>query len=57
MDNKQDRLFYWEVKDFLTKTKNPDINSVKRVSTLKEDITKIMSLNSPFYVEKDMVQP
>ena len=57
MDNKQDRLFYWEVKDFLTKTKNPDINSVKRASTLKEDITKVMSLNSPFYVEKDLVQP
>ena len=57
MDNKQDRLFYWEVKDFLTKTKNPDINSVKRASTLKEDITKIMSLNSPFYVDKDLVQP
>jgi len=57
MDNKQDRLFYWEVKDFLTKTKNPDINSVKRASTLKEDIKKIMSLNSPFYVDKDLVQP
>ena len=57
MDNKQDRLFYWEVKDFLTKTKNPDINSVKRASSLKEDITKIMSLNSPFYVDKDLVQP
>lgn len=57
MDNKQDRLFYWEVKDFLTKTKNPDINSVKRASTLKEDITKIMSLNSPFYVDRDLVQP
>jgi len=57
MDNKQDRLFYWEVKDFLIKTKNPDINSVKRASTLKEDITKIMSLNSPFYVDKDVVQP
>jgi hypothetical protein len=57
MDNKQDRLFYWEVKDFLTKTKNPDINSVKRASTLKEDITKVMSLNSPFYVDKDLVQP
>jgi hypothetical protein len=57
MDNKQDRLFYWEVKDFLTKTKNPDINSVKRASSLKEDITKVMSLNSPFYVEKDLVQP
>jgi hypothetical protein len=57
MDNKQDRLFYWEVKDFLKKTKNPDINSVKRASSLKEDITKIMSLNSPFYVDKDLVQP
>ena len=57
MDNKQDRLFYWEVKDFLTKTKNPDINSVKRASSLKEDITKVMSLNSPFYVDKDLVQP
>ena len=57
MDNKQDRLFYWEVKDFLTKTKNLDINSVKRASSLKEDITKIMSLNSPFYVDKDLVQP
>ena len=57
MDNKQDKLFYWEVKDFLSKTKNPDINSVKRASTLKEDITKIMSLNSPFYVDKDLVQP
>ena len=57
MDNKQDKLFYWEVKDFLSKTKNPDINSVKRASSLKEDITKIMSLNSPFYVDKDLVQP
>ena len=57
MDNKQDKLFYWEVKDFLSKTKNPDINSVKRTSSLKEDITKIMSLNSPFYVDKDLVQP
>ena len=57
MDNKQDKLFYWEVKDFLSKTKNSDINSVKRTSSLKEDITKIMSLNSPFYVDKDLVQP
>ena len=57
MDNKQDKLFYWEVKDFLSKTKNPYINSVKRASSLKEDITKIMSLNSPFYVDKDLVQP
>ncbi len=44
MDNKQDRQFYWKVKDFLNK--KPEMTPTKR-NSLSETITSITSLAKP----------
>lgn len=45
MDNKQDRQFFWNVKDFLTKSHNPVPNSPK--SSVRNTINNVVSIAQP----------
>jgi uncharacterized protein YoxC len=48
MDNKQDRQFYWEVKDFMQKKTNPVTPAPNKLqNTIKEVTSNIPSVSAP----------
>jgi hypothetical protein len=49
MDNKQDRQFYWEVKDFLGKNNQSNSSKVSKPESLKECISKTIIKNDALY--------
>ena len=49
MDNKQDRQFYWEVKDFLGKNHQTNSSKVSKPESLKECISKTIIKNDALY--------
>ena len=46
MDNKQDRQFYWEVKDFMTK--NPEVTSASNNKPKTQINSNNFNSNDPF---------
>jgi len=49
MDNKQDRQFYWEVKDFLGNNNQSNSSKVSKPESLKECISKTIIKNDALY--------
>jgi hypothetical protein len=49
MDNKQDKQFYWEVKDFLGKNHQANSSKVSKPESLKECISKTIMKNDALY--------
>jgi hypothetical protein len=49
MDNKQNRQFYWEVKDFLGKNNQSNSSKVSKPESLKECISKTIIKNDALY--------
>lgn len=49
MDNKQDRQFYWEVKDFFGKNNQSNSSKVSKPESLKECISKTIIKNDALY--------
>lgn len=52
MDNKQDRQFYWEVKDFLGRNKTTPSSSTPKTVSLKESVSNILKSNDSLYTPK-----
>jgi|GEM_PF-4244247 len=51
MDNKQDKQFYWEVKDFLNR--KPAVQQTKvKTQSLKESIQRVTEMSNNLYTEK-----